>query len=201
MRHLATALLLTLLITAAPALAAPTHQLTVDGTTYAPTKVTGGAVHYYTPAPPQPTAASSERHIWDPKHGAEHLPCTGRLHWIDNANLLTISHCEEAPDVTTTTSEPPPTTTTVPQTTTSTTEPPVTTTTGPPDTTTTEPPTTTVPSETTTSAPTTTTLPEECDGDDCELPYTGFPLTAFALVGGALLVLGAAAVRASAQER
>lgn len=166
--------------------------LTVDGATYSPTKVVGSGPTYHFETPDaNPQAASTSRHTWS-GHGSENLPCEGGIHWIDNANVLTISHCLEVP-TTTTTTEPPTTTTTEPPTTT-TTEPP-TTTTVPETTTTTEPPetTTTQPEEsTTTSAPTVTTTTQPP-----ELPLTGAgeTLLALGLIGMALVGLGALALR------
>ncbi len=138
------------------------HTLTVDGTVYAPTKIVGNGptVHYYTPGT-TPSVAYTERHTWT-GNGSGNLPCEGTLHWIDNANVLTISHCEYETGTTTTTVITP-TTTTLPPTTT-TTQVVVTTTTRPPTTTTTVPRTTSttvVDSTTTTTregASTTTTL-------------------------------------------
>lgn len=76
-------------------------QLVVDGVKYSPTKITGGATHYNTPDV-DPQVAYTERNTWV-GNGSEHLPCEGGIHWIDNANVLTVSHCLETPPTTTTT--------------------------------------------------------------------------------------------------
>ena len=160
--------------------------LTVDGVTYAPTKTVGEGPTYHFETPgANPQAAFTDRHTWS-GHGSENLPCEGGIHWIDNENALTISHCLEVPTTTTTV---PPTTTTEPPTTT-TTVPETTTTTEPPSTTTTQPET-----STTTSAPpvtTTTTQPPE-------LPFTGpgEVLLALGIAGMALVGLGVLALRAT----
>ncbi len=117
------------------------YELTVDGVDYAPTKIVGNGptVHYFTPATDTVGSAFTERHTWT-GNGSGNLPCDGLVHWIDNANVLTISHCEESPGTTTTTI-PRTTTTTLPEVTT-TTQVVTTTTTTVPSTTTTRPPTT-----------------------------------------------------------
>lgn len=133
--------------------------ITVDGVEYEATKVSGPTIHFETPDI-NPQAAFTARHVWSGKHGAEHLPCEGGIHWIDNKNLLTISHCLESPTTTTVV----PTTTTVPSTTTTTAE-----------------------TTTTDSAPTTTgTLPYTGAGETMGLALTGLGLVAL----GAALVRG-----------
>jgi len=172
------------------AAATPEFLLDVDGVTYSPTKVVGNGPTYHFETPDaNPQAASTSRHTWS-GHGSENLPCEGGIHWIDNENVLTISHCLETPPETTTTTEPPTTTTTEPPTTT-TTEPATTTTTVPETTTTTEP------EETTTTLPaTTTTIPEVETDIPEELPFTGTGETmALGLIGAALLGLGVLALR------
>ncbi len=126
------------------------YTLTVDGTEYAPHYVVGNGptVHYYTPGT-MPSVAHTERHTWT-GNGFGNLPCEGTIHWVDNANVLTISHCEQEPGTTTTTI--PRTTTTIWPSTTTTTQAIVTTTTTQPGTTTTRPDGTT-----TTTTPTTST--------------------------------------------
>lgn len=124
------------------------YFLIVDGNRYLPSEVSGPVRHYETPDT-SPLEAYSDRHVWE-GNGSEWLPCEGGIHWIDNANVLTVSHCLDVPPTTTTTTtEPPPTTTT----TTTTTQPPVTTTTAPPTTTTSTTTTTTEPPATTTTLP------------------------------------------------
>ncbi|RLB68245.1 MAG: hypothetical protein DRH08_01490 [Deltaproteobacteria bacterium] len=170
------------------------YLLTVDGVTYQPNKAVGeGPTFHFNTPDVNPQAAFTDRHVWS-GHGSENLPCEGGIHWIDNANVLTISHCLETPPETTTTTEPP-TTTTVPETTT---------TTGPPETTTTQPETSTTTSEppgTTTTKPTpaetTTTIPEVSTDIPEELPLTGGSLALFAAIGTALLGLGALTLRAT----
>ena len=194
----------------APALATTGHTLNVDGVVYTPYKVVGGGetAHYNTPDT-NPQSAFSERHQWV-GNGSEHLPCPYGIHWIDNKNVLTISHCLEGPDETTTTTSTPETTTTsstLPETTTtSSTLPQTTTTSSIPETTTTSstvPETTTTEPPSTTTEPPTTTVPEECvddpntSEDECELPMTGVPLELFGAAGVAALVLGGLALRAS----
>ncbi len=107
-----------MLIGAALAQANGTHTLTVDGTVYAPSKVVGSGptVHYFTPGA-TPSVAFTERHTWT-GNGSDNLPCEGLLHWIDNKNVLTISHCEFENGTTTTTTQV--TTTTSPEVTTTT---------------------------------------------------------------------------------
>lgn len=179
--------------------------ITVDGQLFERTHQSGPTDHYETPTP-NPVSAFTARHTWDGVHGAEHLPCVGGIHWIDNANLLTISHCLDGSTTTTvpetTTTTVPETTTTVPETTTTvpdtTTTVPETTTTVP-DTTTTVPETTTttvsettttaVPETTTTAAVTTTTQPT--------LPRTGANLAVLAIIGISLIGMGVSALRTS----
>lgn len=105
---LATAGMLMMLASPAMALTQAPGPITVDGVQYAATKVSGPTVHYETPDT-NPQAASTERHTWT-GNGAENLPCPYGIHWIDNANVLTISHC--LPGETTTTTTDPTTTTT-----------------------------------------------------------------------------------------
>lgn len=191
---IAMALLAAVFVVVTPANGSTPSDIVVDGVAYEATQVSGPVVHYETPTP-NPVAASTERHTWDGIHGAENLPCEGGIHWIDNANLLTVSHCLEVP-TTTTTTEPPTTTTTEPPTTTTTepttttTEAPTTTTIAP--TTTTVVPTTTTPETTTTETPvtTTTTTPGE-------LPLTGANLGVLAIVGALMVLLGYATLRAT----
>ena len=91
-------------------------DLTVDGVAYEPTKIVGQAydatVHYETPDT-NPTVAFTDRHQWV-GNGSELLPCQYGIHWIDNKNVLTISHCLEDPDEETTTSTTQATTTSTP---------------------------------------------------------------------------------------
>ena len=149
-------------------------EIVVDGVHYSASKVSGETVHYETPHT-NPSSAYTDRNVWT-GNGSELLPCEGGIHWIDNENLLTISHCLPGETTTTTTSLPT-TTTTVPPTTTTSTEPPSTTTTIP--TSTTLPPTTssttTVPETTTTDPQTTTT----------ETPVGGVPTGGGACADGA----------------
>lgn len=171
------------------------HTLTVDGVAYAPSQLSGPVVHYETPDT-SPVAAFTERHVWNGVHGAEHLPCAGGIHWIDNANLLTISHCLPDPTTTTTTEQ---TTTTTEATTTTTTEP-TTTTTEATTTTTTVVTTTTLGTTTTTEAVTTTTGPDETTTTTVvttttteppdELPYTGANLLGLFLIGSGAVLSG-----------
>ena len=128
------------------------HTLTVDGTEYTPTKIVGSGptVHYFTPGVNSVGSAFTERHTWT-GNGSGNLPCVGLLHWIDNANVLTISHCEFENGTTTTTTQV--TTTTTPEVTTTTQVVTTTTSTTQPTTTTTVPRTT----STTVEGSTTTT--------------------------------------------
>ena len=159
------------------------HVLNVDGTDYAPTKVVGSGptVHYETPDT-NPAAAFSERHVWT-GNGSENLPCEFGLHWIDNANVLTISNCLEG------------------RTTTTTTEPEVTTTTEPEVTTTIPDVTTTVPEDTTTTVPDTTTstsIPTDIPSG-AGLPPSDFDALAWGISGAAAIgaaLLGWLAFRA-----
>lgn len=184
----------------ATANAEDTPWLVVDGVSYQPTKVTGDAVHFETPDV-NPTSAHSWRHEWA-GNGAELLPCVGGIHWIDNANVLTVSHCLEVPETSTTTTTVVTTTTSIPSTTTTTLG--TTTTTSTPETT-----TTTICYEddpcwdcetmgngecgtTTTDPPETTTTIPSCEEDGTCLPMTGFPLSVFAGTGVILLVVGSA---------
>lgn len=172
-----------------PANGSVNPTITVDGVEYdAGEPFTADVDHYYTPDV-HPLAAHTERHVWQ-GHGQEQLPCEGGIHWVDNKNVLTVSHCLPTADTTTTTA--PTTTTTEPTTTTTTTSPTTTTTEG---TTTTTDATTTSTTEaaTTTVTPTTTTTPPE-------LPKTGAPLGVLAAVGLALATLGYLTVRATAKK-
>lgn len=167
-----------LLLIAAIAFGTATYQLTVDGQTYEPTKVVGDynfpTVHYETPDTDPQEAAAWRDWYWQTwtGNGSDLLPCEFGIHWISNANVLTVSHCLDAPTTTTTegttsTTSTPTTTTTEPTTTTSTTttlpsESTTTTVTSIPTTTSTVPVTTTEPTTTTTAPPapsTTTTTP------------------------------------------
>lgn len=189
-----------LLLMAVPVFATaqePAHQLTVDGVTYSPTKVVGSGptVHYETPDS-NPTEAFSERHQWV-GNGSENLPCEGGIHWIDNKNLLTISHCLPGSSTTTTstpTTTSSTTTTVAPTTTTSipvtTTTAPVTTTTAPVPSTT----TTTSPTTTTTEASTTTTSTVPDTTTTPTLPETGIDVEASAKVALGLIGLGCLAL-------
>jgi hypothetical protein len=164
-------LLATLMVASAgAALAVDAGPITVDGVQYAATKVSGPTVHYETPDV-NPSAASTGHHTWV-GNGSENLPCEDGIHWIDNANVLTISHCLEVPDETTTTV--PETTTTVPETTT----------------TTVAGATTTVPEETTTTDPggTTTSIPKMIETGDGG--YIGEGNMTELIAVGALLALG-----------
>ena len=80
--------------------------LFVDGIAYDRGEPLNAAVsHYYTPYTGQdPVSAFTARNVWT-GNGSDNLPCEGGYHWIDNENLLTISHClEVTTDTTTTTS-------------------------------------------------------------------------------------------------
>ena len=146
------------------------HELRVVGVKYAPTKVVGSGptVHYETSDLVHPNLSKltgsiwTERNVWT-GNGSENLPCEGGIHWIDNKNVLTISHCLETPPPTTTT-------TTTPSTTTTTTAPPTTTSTTVATTTTS---TSTTPEVTTTTEPpsvTTTTEPPNGNGAPTSAP-------------------------------
>lgn len=138
--------------------------ITVDGQTYQATKVTpGGTIHFETPDT-NPQVAFTDRHQWA-GNGAEHLPCEAGIHWIDNDNLLTVSHCLEETESTTTTTVVE-TTTTAPSTTTTL---PEQTTTTLAETTTTDPESTTTTVPVTSTTVTTPTTPS----DPPELPFTG----------------------------
>ncbi len=149
-----------------PALASGDHVLTVDGQEYSPTKVVGNAndptVHYETPDT-NPGAAFTERHDWV-GNGSEKLPCEFGIHWIDNANVLTISNCLEG-ETTTTTREDEETTTTTEdeKSTTTTTQESTTTTVSDVTTTTARTPTTSAITDTTTVD---TTTPSTFNVDD-----------------------------------
>jgi LPXTG-motif cell wall-anchored protein len=121
------------------------HTLTVNGQNYQSYKHSGDAIHWETPTPTVESASFPERQqVWS-DNGSEQLPCEGGIHWISNLNVLTVSHCLEAPTTTSTTTTTT-TTTTLPETTTTL-----------PETTTTLSETTTTLSETTTTAGDTTT--------------------------------------------
>jgi len=94
-------LLGTLAFTTGPVEATPSLTLTVDGNDYQPSKVSGSAYHFETPDT-NPSAASTSgirTQTWT-GNGSDNLPCEGGIHWISNANVLTVSHClgEEAPE-------------------------------------------------------------------------------------------------------
>ena len=140
--------------------------ITVDGIVYEATKVSGPVIHFETPGS-NPQVAFTARNTWT-GHGSENLPCNGGVHWIDNANVLTISNCLGGTTTTTSTTVSP-TTTLV-----------------------TESTTTTSTTETTTTSPsdiTTTTIQDEpCVWPFCrelsgptptELPETGLPLSIY----------------------
>lgn len=144
------------------------HRLVVDGVTYTePTKVVGSGptIHWETPDT-NPDWAYSTRHYWE-GNGSEHLPCPGGIHWIDNKNVLTISHCLETPGTTTTSTTEPPTTT-LPPSTSTTTVPETTTTTKTPTTT-----TSSTSSSTSTTVGPTTSIPPACDQEDPTTPCGG----------------------------
>ena len=199
--------------------------ITVDGVQYEASKYSGPTVHFETPDV-QPVAAFTDRHVWS-GNGSEHLPCEGGIHWIDNQNILTVSHCLEGGTTTTstsTTSTTKPTTSTTTSSTTTTTE--ATTTTTDPTTTTTSS-TTTVPSTTTTStlpgsatsttsstttqAPATTAPPTTVTttivvtttvpSPTPTLPNTGAPLGVLFAAGFGLVLLGSLAIRATTDRR
>ncbi len=99
------------------------HTLVVNGASYASYKESGPAWHFNTPAGITPiTASVAERNQTWTGNGSDNLPCANGIHWISNSNVLTISHCLEAPTTTTsapsTTAEIPTTTTEAPTTTT-----------------------------------------------------------------------------------
>ena len=164
----------------APALAAE-GVITVDGVAYeAGEPFEANVDHYYTPyTGADPVTAYTDRHDWT-GNGSDNLPCLGGYHWVDNENVLTISHClpEEPTTTTTSTTSTTSTTTTVPETTTTSTVPETTTTSTPED----------DPTTTTTGAPTTTTTKPP------ELPYTGPSdwLPALGAIGLGLVALGTA---------
>lgn len=172
------------------------QPLSVDGVLYWPTLVVGDGptFHYEAPTPLNGSQSYvfTQRHRWE-GHGQENLE-GGCLvgHWIDNKNVLTLSHCVEYPPTTTTTVPATTTTSTVPATTTSTTLAVVTTTVPEASTTTLAPTTTTSEAPTTTAATPTTTLP-----GDPELPKTGPPavLLPLGLLGLGLIVLGIALLK------
>lgn len=134
----------------APKALADSHVLVVDGVSYTSTKETpGGTISWETPDANPTSALFAERNqTWDyGGNGSDHLPCQYGIHWISNANVLTVSNCLEAPPSTSTTSTT--TTTIAPSTSTSTTSTTSTTTTLPAT-------TTTVIESTSTSSPSTT---------------------------------------------
>jgi len=176
-------------------------NITVDGVEYPPVAPFNSEVaHYFTPGASSVGSAFTARHTWNGVHGIDNVPCDGTFHWIDNNNLLTISHCVSGSTTTTvpdTTTTVPDTTTTVPDTTTSTTVPDTTTTV--PDTTTTttvpDTTTTTVPDVTTTTTPdtTTTTVPTVTTTVPTTLPRTGAAnMLPWGIGGLILLALGGA---------
>lgn len=78
------------------------HQLVVDGTAYDSTKEAGASIHWETYGDPQHAVFAERDQEWYPgDNGSEHIPCDYGIHWISNDNVLTISHCLEAPPSTT----------------------------------------------------------------------------------------------------
>jgi hypothetical protein len=161
--------------------------ITVDGVEYQATQKSGPVSHFETPDV-NPAEAFTDRNVWD-GNGSENLPCEEGIHWIDNANVLTVSHCLGETEETTTTTEQATTTTT--DGTTTTTEEEVTTTSTIDTTTSTENVVTTI----TSPAPSTTvpTITVTTDTPSPELPFTGMedwllPLGILLLATGGLLV-------------
>jgi hypothetical protein len=152
--------------------------LNVDGVVYSPSQVSGPVNHYTTPDI-SPSSAFSDRHTWL-GHGGEQLPCQFGIHWVDNANVLTVSHCLEG-ETTTTTTIPATTTTTITEETTTTETHDTTTTTQP------EASTTTIGEETTTTVSVPVTLPETGAGQAIGLLASAMLL----LFLGAVLITGA----------
>jgi len=200
---------------------ATTPTINVDGVEYQATQVSGPVWHFETPDV-NPTAAFTDRNVWNGINGAEWLPCEGGIHWIDNENLLTISHCLEG-GTTTTTSSTTTTSTTLESTTTTTTSSTTTTeaTTTTTDPTTTTSSSTTIPKDTTTTttilsttlttalpttttiAPTTTSLVSETTTVvpvTPELPKTGAPIGVLFAAGLGLVILGSLAIRAAVRR-
>lgn len=147
----------------APKALADSHVLVVDGVSYTSTKETPGGTISWETSDTNPTSAlfAERNQTWGyGGNGSDHLPCPYGIHWISNANVLTISNCLEAPPSTSTTSTT--TTTIAPSTSTSTTSTTSTTTTLPATTTTviestsTSSPSTTSPDTTSTSSTTST---------------------------------------------
>lgn len=180
--------------------------ITVDGQTYEATKISGPTVHFETPDT-NPTEAFTERHVWE-GNGSDNLPCEGGIHWIDNNNVLTVSHCLE---VATTTTTPTTTSSSTTSTTTSTT-PPSTSSTLPATTTTTcesecqvegcqedESCDETEPTTTTSTEPALPTVVTSNPQSPAELPYTG-QNEDLALLAIGLLALGIALVVAARKE-
>ena len=209
------------IVLVATAARADTPIIVVDGAEYQATKVTPSGVWHFETPDVFPRAAATVRHVWQ-GNGNDHLPCEGGIHWIDNDNLLTISHClevEEPPSTTTPpTTTPPPTTTTTsppPSSTTTTTTPETSTTTStvPPTTmvTTPVPPSTSVPPTTLpecrhtqnpegTCEPTPTD-PEPIPEPPTELPMTGIPLFPLVGLGFGMIALSAGLLRATSRRR
>jgi hypothetical protein len=138
------------------------HTLIVDGQSYTSTKHSGAAIHWETPDADPLEASFAERNQTWTGNGSEHLPCPYGIHWISNDNILTVSHCLEAPPSTlypTTTSS---STTTAPTTqpstsSTSTSSTPASTTTAATSTSTSSPTTSTATSPSTSAAASSTT--------------------------------------------
>ena len=163
--------------------------LNVDGVVYTPSQVSGPVNHYTTPDI-SPSSAFSDRHVWL-DNGINNLPCMFGIHWVDNANVLTISHCLEG-ETSTTTTTPSTTTTTITESTTTTIPEETTTTIETTTTTNQESTTTTIVGTTTTVGDTTTTVrvPEGT------LPVTGIGVAGLGLAAAASFLLGAILVLA-----
>lgn len=78
------------------------HALEVDGVVYLESSHGGAFTFHYETPDTNPTLAFTQRHLWT-GNGSENLPCEGGIHWIDNKNVLTISHCLPYTQPTTTT--------------------------------------------------------------------------------------------------
>ena len=163
--------------------------LTLDGTEYTSYKHSGSADHYLTPAAGVTTSsvAFTAKHTWNGVNGADVLEeCQGegdQLHWIDNKNVLTISHCVFGEDPSET---PSPTPSETPSPTPSETETP-----SPSES---ESPTA---SETKTPTPSESSSASVLSGSGTVTPSpladTGFSATGAGGLGAALLALGVAA--------